>query len=194
LVLHILKLICFLKNQTHKQISYSYSSVLQKTYSYSSVLQKSYSYTKILILKCSTKIILIHKNTHTQVFYKNHTHTQVFYKNHTHAKKYSYSGVLQKSYSYTSVLQKSMWNFEYAHDFWEKIWVWVWTSSQAKCPILAYSNLPLGRFHSDWNATYRTVWFTVLYRPNTNHIWSNCGNFTEKKFCPSRDLNRRPSF
>jgi hypothetical protein len=67
------------------------------------------------------------------------------------------------------------------------------TSSQAKCPILVYSNLPLGRFHCDWNATYQTVWFTVLYRPNTNHIWSKCGNFTEKKFCPSRGLNWRPS-
>jgi hypothetical protein len=36
------------------------------------------------------------------------------------------------------------------------------------------------------------VWFTVLYRLNTNHILSNCGNFTEKKFCPQRGLNRRP--
>jgi hypothetical protein len=38
----------------------------------------------------------------------------------------------------------------------------------------------------------------VIYRslptePNTNHIWSNCGNFTERKFCLSRGLNRRPS-
>jgi hypothetical protein len=67
------------------------------------------------------------------------------------------------------------------------------TSSQAKCPILAYSNLPLVRIHCNWYATYRTVWFTVLYRPNTYHIWSNCEKFTEKKFCPSRGLNRRPS-
>jgi hypothetical protein len=36
------------------------------------------------------------------------------------------------------------------------------TSSQTKCPILAYSNLPLGGFHCDWNATSRIAWFTVL--------------------------------
>jgi hypothetical protein len=57
------------------------------------------------------------------------------------------------------------------------------TSSQAKCPTFAYCNLPLGRFHCDWNTTYRTVWFTVLYRPNTNHIWSNW-KFHREKILP----------
>jgi hypothetical protein len=65
-------------------------------------------------------------------------------------------------------------------------------SSQAKCLILAYSNLPLGRIHSDWYAIYRPVRFTVLHRPKTNHIWSTCVYFSEKKFCALQSLNRRP--
>jgi hypothetical protein len=66
-------------------------------------------------------------------------------------------------------LQKKVYLYHFCCPNW--IIVIRFTSSQAKCPILAYSNLPLGRFHCDWNATYRTVWFAVFYRRNTNHTW-----------------------
>jgi hypothetical protein len=47
-------------------------------------------------------------------------------------------------------------------------------SSQAKCPILAYSNLPLGRFQCDCNAIYRNEYRAI-----------RCVKFTEKKILPA---------